>query len=227
MAGQVELTDGLLDYVRAISVREDELLTRLTGETAAMPAMATMVTTPEEGQLLGLLVRLTNAVRVLEIGTFTGYSALCMARALPLGGRLVTCDISERWTRIARRYWERAGLADRIDLRLGDAMEVMVKLRAEHGPGAFDLIFVDADKVGYPKYYEEALVQLRPGGLVVFDNTLFFGRVTDPDAQDPDTLAIRELNALLHRDDRIDLSVLVMADGITLVRKRNDEGAQS
>jgi O-methyltransferase len=227
MAGQVELTDGLLDYVRAISLREDELLTRLTGETSAMPALATMVTMPEEGQLLSLLVRLTNAVRVLEIGTFTGYSALCMARALPPGGRIVTCDISERWTRIARRYWEWAGVADRIDVRLGDAMEVMATLRAEHGPGTFDLVFVDADKAGYLRYYEEALVQLRPGGLVVLDNTLFFGRVADPDARDPDTLAIRELNALLHSDDRIDLSVLVMADGITLARKRTDEGARS
>jgi O-methyltransferase len=156
---------------------------------------------------------------VLELGTFTGYGALCMARALPPGGRLVTCDISERWTRIARQYWERAGVAERIELRLEKAAEVLDALLAENGPDSFDLIFIDADKAGYPDYFERALTLVRPGGLIALDNTLFFGRVVDPAAQDPDTLAIRELNAALRGDDRVDLSLIPMADGITLARK--------
>ncbi|MGW0950095.1 O-methyltransferase [Streptomyces sp. NPDC002623] len=219
MAGQVELNERLLDYVRSVSLRDDEILRDLVAETAGMPTLNAMVTMPEEGQLLAMLVGLTGATRVLEIGTFTGYSTLCMARALPPGGRIVTCDISERWTRVAQRYWSRAGVSDRIELRLGDGAETMAKLLAEHGPETFDLVFVDADKTGYARYYEEALTHLRPGGLVVLDNTLYFGRVADPEAKDPDTEAIRELNAALLVDSRVELSLLVMADGITLVRK--------
>lgn len=219
MAGQVELSERLLDYVRSVSLRDDAVLRDLVAETSAMPPLHAMVTMPEEGQLLALLVGLTGAGRVLEIGTFTGYSTLCMARALPPGGRIVTCDISARWTAVAERYWARAGVADRIELRLGDAAETMAKLLAERGPGTFDLVFVDADKTGYAHYYEQALTHLRPGGLVVLDNTLFFGRVADPEADDPDTEAIRALNASLHGDTRVDLSLLVMADGITLARK--------
>ncbi|MER6961265.1 MULTISPECIES: class I SAM-dependent methyltransferase [unclassified Streptomyces] len=219
MAGQVELNERLLDYVRSVSLRDDEILRDLVAETAGMPTLNAMVTMPEEGQLLAMLVGLTGAARVLEIGTFTGYSTLCMARALPPGGRIVTCDISERWTRVAQRYWSRAGVSDRIELRLGDGAETMAKLLAEHGPETFDLVFVDADKTGYARYYEEALTHLRPGGLIVLDNTLYFGRVADPEAKDPDTEAIRELNAALLVDSRVELSLLVMADGITLVRK--------
>ncbi|MEZ0115631.1 O-methyltransferase [Catenulispora sp. EB89] len=224
MAGQVELSEGLLDYVRSVSLRDDEILRDLVAETALMPALSAMVTSPEEGQLLALLVGLTGAVRVLEIGTFTGYSALCMARALPPGGRIVTCDISERWTRVARRYWARAGVADRVELRLGDASATLAGLLQECGPETFDLVFVDADKAGYTGYYEQALAHLRPGGLVVLDNTLFFGRVADPAADDPETEAVRALNASLYDDKRVDLSMLVMADGITLARKRNPSG---
>ncbi|MGW2051954.1 O-methyltransferase [Streptomyces sp. NPDC001858] len=219
MAGQVELDERLLDYVRSVSLRDDEILRDLVAETAGMPTLNAMVTMPEEGQLLALLVGLTGAARVLEIGTFTGYSTLCMARALPPGGRIVTCDISERWTRVAQRYWNRAEVSDRIELRLGDGAETMAKLLAEHGPETFDLVFVDADKTGYARYYEAALTLLRPGGLVVLDNTLYFGRVADPEAKDPDTEAIRGLNAALRVDSRVELSLLVMADGITLVRK--------
>ncbi|MEV0018490.1 O-methyltransferase [Streptomyces tendae] len=219
MAGQVELDERVLDYVRSVSLRDDEILRELVAETAFMPALNAMVTMPEEGQLLALLVGLTGAERVLEVGTFTGYSTLCMARALPPGGKIVTCDISERWTRIARRYWERAGVSDRIELRLGDGAETMRDLLADRGPETFDLVFVDADKTGYAGYYEQALTHLRPGGLVVLDNTLYFGRVADPEAHDADTEAIRALNAALHVDDRVELSMLVMADGITLARK--------
>ncbi|MFJ3039600.1 MULTISPECIES: O-methyltransferase [Streptomyces] len=219
MAGQVELDERVLDYVRSVSLRDDGILRELVAETAFMPALNAMVTMPEEGQLLALLVGLTGAERVLEVGTFTGYSTLCMARALPPGGKIVTCDISERWTRIARRYWERAGVSDRIELRLGDGAETMRDLLADRGPETFDLVFVDADKTGYAGYYEQALTHLRPGGLVVLDNTLYFGRVADPEAHDADTEAIRALNAALHVDDRVELSMLVMADGITLARK--------
>ncbi|WP_089154408.1 O-methyltransferase [Micromonospora sp. NBS 11-29] len=219
MAGQVEVSDRLLDYVRSVSLRDDEILRDLVAETAFMPALSAMVTMPEEGQLLALLVGLTGARRVLEIGTFTGYSTLCMARALPSDGRIITCDINERWTRIARRYWERAGVSDRIDLRLGDGAQTMADLLAESGPESFDLVFVDADKTGYARYYEAALTLVRPGGLIVLDNSLYFGRVVDPEAKDPDTEAIRALNAALLTDERVELSLLVMADGITLLRK--------
>ncbi|MCM2389947.1 O-methyltransferase [Streptomyces albipurpureus] len=219
MAGQVELTERLLDYVRSVSLRDDEILRDLIAETALMPALNAMVTMPEEAQMLALLVGLTGADQVLEIGTFTGYSTLCMARALPPGGRIVTCDVSERWTKVASRYWTRAGVADRIELRLGDGAETMSKLLTERGPETFDLVFIDADKTGYAHYYEQALVHLRVGGLVVLDNTLYVGRVADPEADDPDTMAIRALNASLHGDKRVDLSMLVMADGITLARK--------
>jgi O-methyltransferase len=225
MAGQVELSNALRDYVRVVSLREDVVLTELIEETARMPALAAMVVMPEEGQLLGLLVRLIGATRVLELGTFTGYSTLCMARALAPGGKIITCELNERWTRIARRYWERAGLAASIELRIGDATEVLSQLLDTDGPGSFDLVFVDADKASYPTYYEQALVHLRPGGLVVLDNTLYFGRVTDPGAQDPETRAIRELNETLSKDDRVDVSLLTMADGITLARKKDRQPA--
>ncbi|NUR60142.1 MAG: methyltransferase domain-containing protein [Catenulispora sp.] len=219
MAGQVAVDDAVRQYVRDVSLREDEILRDLGAETAGMSAMAAMVTMPEEGQLLALLTRLVDARLVLELGTFTGYGALCMARALAPGGRLITCDVSERWTRIARRYWARAGLQDRIELRLEEAAKVLDALLTDPGPDSFDLVFVDADKTGYPDYFERALTLVRPGGLIVLDNTLFFGRVVDPAAQDPDTLAIRELNAALRGDDRVELSLIPMADGITLARK--------
>lgn len=219
MAGQVELDERLLDYVRSVSLRDDEIVRELVAETAFMPSLNAMVAPPEEGQLLAMLVGLTGAARVLEIGTFTGCSTLWMARSLPPGGQIVTCDISERWTGIARKYWERAGVSDRIELRLGDGSKTLADLLAENGPETFDLVFIDADKTGYPRYYEDALTHLRPGGLIVLDNTLYFGRVADPEANDADTVAIRELNASLLVDSRIELSMLVMADGITLVRK--------
>lgn len=220
MGDQVHVTDELLDYVRRVSLRDDEILSDLRAETAALPAGRAMQVMPEEAQLLALLVRLIKADRVLEIGTFTGYSTLCMARALPINGRLVTCDISEKWPAIAGPYWERAGVADRIEVRVGDASETLAELLAEQGPDCFDFVFIDADKVHYWQYYEDAITLVKPGGLVAIDNTLFLGRVIDPTAQDPDTTAIRELNSLLHDDDRVEICLLVMADGITLVHKK-------
>jgi O-methyltransferase len=220
MGDQVNLTGELLDYVRRVSLRDDEILSDLRAETAALPAGRAMQVMPEEAQLLALLVRLIKADRVLEIGTFTGYSTLCMARALPAEGRVVTCDISDKWPAIAGPYWERAGVADRINVRVGDASETLAEILAEQGPDSFDFVFIDADKAHYRQYYEYAVTLVKPGGLVAIDNTLFLGRVIDPTAQDPDTTAIRELNAALHDDDRVEMCLLVMADGITLVHKK-------
>jgi O-methyltransferase len=220
MGDQVDVTSELLDYVRRVSLRDDEILSDLRAETAALPGGRAMQVMPEEAQLLALLVSVTKADRVLEIGTFTGYSTLCMARALPIGGRLVTCDISEKWPAIAGPYWERAGVADRIDVRVGDASETLAKILAEQGPDSFDFVFIDADKTHYQQYYENAITLVKPGGLIAIDNTLFLGKVTDPTAQDPDTTAIRQLNAVIHDDDRVEMCLLVMADGITLAHKK-------
>ncbi|MEU5158999.1 class I SAM-dependent methyltransferase [Streptomyces sp. NPDC020875] len=220
MAGQVELDETLRGYVREVSLREDALLAELRRETAALPGGAAMQLMAEEGQFLGLLAGLVGARTVVEVGTFTGYSTLCLARALPADGRLVTCDISPRWPRIGRPYWERAGVADRIEVAVGDAADTLARLLDELGPGSVDLVFIDADKTGYARYYEDALPLVRPGGLIAVDNTLFFGRVVDPGADDTDTEAIRKFNEALRDDERIDLTLLPFADGLTLARKR-------
>jgi O-methyltransferase len=220
MGDQVGVTCELLDYVRRVSLRDDEILSDLRAETVALPGGRAMLVMPEEAQLLALLVGLVKADRVLEIGTFTGYSTLCMARALPNNGRLVTCDINWRWPAIARPYWDRAGVTNRIEVRVGDATETLAELLSEQGPDSFDFVFIDADKANYRQYYEDAVTLLRPGGLVAIDNTLFLGRVIDPSVEDADTVAIRELNAVLHGDDRVAICLLVMADGITLAHKK-------
>lgn len=220
MAEQLPASPELLAYVRDVSLRDDEILAGLRAETALLPAGRALQVLAEEGQLLALLVGLTGARTVLEIGTFTGYSTLCMARALPAGGRLITCDITSKWPDIGLAYWQRAGVADRIDVRIGDAAATLAELISGPGPGSVDFVFIDADKAAYRRYYEDALVLVRPGGLIVVDNTLFFGRVIDPAAQDPDTAAIRDLNLALRDDDRVDICLLAMADGITLARKR-------
>jgi O-methyltransferase len=220
MAGHLAVTPELLAYARDASLRDDDILRELRAETALLPAGQALQVPAEEGQLLALLVAATGARTVLEIGTYTGYSALCMARALPPGGRLVTCDITGRWPAVGAPYWRRAGVDDRIELRVADARETLADLLAVDGPGSIDLAFIDADKAGYRDYYEGALALVRSGGLIVLDNTLFFGRVVDPSANDADTCAIRELNAFLRTDDRVDISLVVMADGITLARKR-------
>jgi O-methyltransferase len=220
MAEQTSLSPEVLAYLRAESLREDELLRELREETSSYPMGRVMQVMPEEGQLLALLVKLTNARIVLEVGTFTGYSTLCMAKALPQGGQLITCDITNRWPKIAMKYWQRAGIADRIEVKIGDAAETLALLLVEKGPGFVDVAFIDADKANYRTYYEKTLPLIRPGGLIIIDNTLLFGRVADDEDNSPEVVEIRELNSLLLRDERIDLSVLPMADGITLARKR-------
>ncbi|MFI0487625.1 O-methyltransferase [Actinomadura sp. 9N215] len=221
MADQIAASPDLLTYVRDVSLRDDEILRELRETTAALPAGTAMQVMAEEGQLLALLAGLTSARLVVEVGTFTGYSTLCLARALPADGRLITLDVTARWPDIGAEYWRRAGVADRIDVRVGDATETLPALLAELGAGSVDLVFVDADKANYLAYYEAAFDLVRPGGLIVLDNTLFFGRVVRPDAKDPDTEGIRAVNARLRDDQRVDVSLLVMADGITLARKRS------
>lgn len=212
------LTDPLYDYLCQVSLREPPLLARLRQETSHLD-MARMQISPEQGQFMAWLVEVTGARRALEIGTFTGYSALSVALALGHDGRMVCCDRSAEWTAIARRYWVEAGVADRIELRLGDAPATLDQLLAEEAP-PFDFAFIDADKPGYDGYYERALRLVRPGGLIALDNMLRGGLVADPVATDADTLAIRALNAKLLADERVSLSLVPIGDGLTLLRRR-------
>ena len=215
-ARTLNLDDSLYQYLLDVSLRETPLLKRLRDETQALP-MARWQVAPEQGQFLALLVKLTGAKRLLEIGTFTGYSALCMAAALPDDGLLICCDIPGDYNTTARRYWQEAGLAERIDLRLAPALETLAQLDQQQ---PFDLIFIDADKANYPRYLEHALRLLRIGGLAVFDNTLWSGRVLEDNPESDDTRAIQALNRALKDDSRIDLSLLPLGDGLTLCRKR-------
>ena len=209
----------LHDYVLSVSLREPEILRQLREETASMP-MAGMQVAPEQGQFMALLVRLTAAKQYLEIGTFTGYSALAVALALPPEGRVLACDINAETTQVAQRYWTTAGVAAKIELRLAPALETLDKLLAQGQAGRFDLAFIDADKENYDGYYERALRLVRPGGVIMLDNVLWAGAVADPKKNDADTKALRALNQKLHGDERIDLSLLPLADGLTLARKR-------
>lgn len=215
----ITLTEELADYIAGVSLREPDVLRRLREETAAVP-MAGMQIAADQGQLMALLARIVGARRCLEVGTFTGYSALVVALALPADGRIITCDVDPKMTAIAKRYWAEAGVAGKIDLRLGPALETLDRLLAEGASGSFDFAFIDADKTNYDSYYEHALKLLRQGGLIVIDNVLWSGAVADPKRNDADTTALRALNRKLHRDERVDLSLLPIADGITLARKR-------
>ena len=215
----IVLTDALYDYMLAVSLRETRLQRRLREETAVNP-MSRMQISPEQGQFMALLARLTGARRCIEVGVFTGYSSLAVALALPDDGRIVACDVSEEWTAVARRYWAEAGVAHKVELRLAPALETLDSMLASGESGSFDLAFIDADKTNYLGYYQRALELLRPGGLVVVDNTLWSGRVADPAIDDADTVALRHFNKLLHHDDRVDLSLLPVGDGLTLARKK-------
>ena len=213
------LPEELYAYLLDVSLREPPVMERLREETAPME-QANMQIGPEQGQFMSLLVELMGARNALEIGAFTGYSALAVALALPDDGRLVACDVSEEWTAIARRYWEEAGVAHKIDLRLAPAVETLDGLLAEGCAGTFDFAFIDADKEGYDIYYERALELIRTGGLIALDNTLWEGKVVDPTAADVDTEAIRAINTKLAGDERVTLSLLPVGDGLTLARKR-------
>jgi predicted O-methyltransferase YrrM len=213
------LTETLYRYLQDLSLREPDALRRLREETARHP-MARMQIAPEQGQFMALLVRLLGARKTLDIGVFTGYSAAAVALALPPDGRVVACDVSADYTTTARRYWREAGVEDKIDLRLAPAAETLDALVAAGEAGTFDFAFVDADKVSYDLYYERSLALLRPGGLVAIDNVLWEGQVADPAIHHPDVDAIRALNAKLLADPRVDLSMLPLADGLTLARKR-------
>lgn len=216
----IGLSKPLGNYLRRVGVRESAILAELRADTQALTAgHAKMQIAPETGAFLAMLVRLTGANQIIEVGTFTGYSALCMAQALPDDGHLLACDVSQRWIDIAQRYWAQAGVMDRITLKLAPALDTLAAARAE-GDARFDLAFIDADKTNYTEYYEACLALLRPGGLIVIDNTLWSGQVADESVDDPDTTALRALNTQLSTDERIDLSMLPLADGVTLARKR-------
>ena len=215
----IGLDESLYEYFLSVSLREPEVLARLREETASMPR-AGMQISPEQGQLMRLLIELLGARRALEVGVFTGYSALSVALALPADGRLIACDVDEDYTAVARRYWQAAGVDDRIELRLAPAVETLDALVAEGRSGEFDFAFIDADKANYLGYYERCLELVRRGGLVVIDNTLWQGRVIDVTDESDETEAVRLLNRVLRDDDRVTLSMLPVGDGLTLARKR-------
>ena len=209
----------IYDYILANSLRDRDELKRLRQETQAMP-MGGMQISPDQGQFMGLLVELIGAKRIVEVGTFTGYSSIAMALALPADGRLIACDVSDEFTRIAQRYWQEAGVADKIELRLGPAVATLDGILAAGEAGCFDMAFIDADKENYDAYYERCLQLLRPGGLILIDNVLWGGRPADVNEQDESTVAIRALNTKIHADERVTASLLSIGDGLTLARKR-------
>jgi len=215
----IELTDRLYAYLQAQSLRETPLQVELREETAQLP-MSAMQISPEQGQFMALLARLMGAKRYLELGTFTGYSALTMALALPDDGEIVACDVSVDFTEIARRYWAESGVAHKIDLQIRPALETLDALLKKGEADSFDFAFVDADKGNHDAYYEFCLKLVRPGGLIAVDNVLWGGAVADPDIDDADTAAIRALNGKLKDDERVDLSLLPVGDGLSLARKR-------
>lgn len=218
MAKTLQLSAALHAYLVANSLRETPVQRALRAFTARMPR-ATMQVAPEQGQFLQLLVKLTGARRCLEIGTFTGYSALALALALPPGGKVVCCDLSEEWTSIARKYWDLASVSRKIQLELGPALSILDALLPGN-KGKFDLAFIDADKTNYRNYYERCLKLVRRGGLIAIDNTLWYGRVIDRRDRSADTRAIRAFNRRLHRDRRVELSMVPIGDGLTLALKR-------
>ena len=213
----------IYDYILANSLRDRAVFRRLRQETEAMP-MGGMQISPDQGQFMGLLVELIDAKRIVEVGTFTGYSSLAMALALPADGRLIACDVSAEFTRVAQRYWQEAGVADKIELRLGPAVGTLDRMLAAGEASCFDLAFIDADKENYDAYYERCLQLLRPGGLILIDNVLWGGRPADASVQDESTAAIRALNAKICADERVTASLLSIGDGLTMARKRSGGG---
>jgi predicted O-methyltransferase YrrM len=215
----IKMTEALYGYLLNTTLREPELLARLRVETAALPN-AGMQISPEQGQLMGLLIELIGARRTLEVGVFTGYSSTVVALALPSDGKLVACDVSPDWTDIARRYWQEAGVASKIELHVQPALQTLDALLASGEAGTFDFAFIDADKTSYDAYYERCLVLLRVGGLIAVDNTLWSGAVADEADQRESTRAIRALNVKIAADARVTTSLIPIGDGLYLARKR-------
>src|SRR5450432_1614895 len=218
-AKTIPVTDAIWQYLIDVTVREPAVLGKLRDETSRMPNGGMQIS-QEQGQFMALLVELIGARRAIEVGVFTGYSSLRVALALPADGRLVACDVSEEYTNVARRYWREAGVEEKIELRLGPALATLNALIAQGERGRFDFAFIDADKANYGGYYERCLELVRPGGLVAVDNTLWSGAVADPNKQDADTRAIRELNAKVADDPRVSSSLVPIGDGLLLARKR-------
>ncbi len=215
----LSMNDRIHEYLLSVTLRESDVMRRLREETAELPN-SRMQISPEQGQMMALLVELLGAKHAIEVGVFTGYSALSVARALPADGRLIACDVSEEWTTVARRYWEEAGVAGKIDLRLAPALETLDALLAGGRAGSFDFAFIDADKQNYDGYYERCLTLLRPGGLLAVDNALWGGDVADESNQEDSTRAIRALNAKMAADERVTASLVPIGDGLHLARKR-------
>jgi predicted O-methyltransferase YrrM len=213
------LEKSLYEYLQSVSLREPEILAQLRQETAQHPS-SRMQITPEQGQFMALLVQLMGAKKTLDIGVFTGYSSLVVALALPQEGKVVACDLSEEYTAIARRYWQQAGVADKVELHIAPALDTLDRLIAAGEAGTFDFAFIDADKNNYANYYERSLQLLRPGGLIAIDNVLQSGRVAAPQEQDKITNSMRAFNQKLHQDPRITMSLVPIADGLTLALKR-------
>ena len=218
MSRMIQFTEKLRDYVEQVGAREHPALRHCREETASLPN-ANMQIAPEQGAFLALLAKLVGARQTLEIGTFTGYSALSVALALPEGGRVIALDVSKDYTDRARRYWKEAGMDGRIELRLGPGLDSLDRMIAAN-EGPFDMAFIDADKSNYDAYYERALRLLRPGGVIALDNMLWSGAVADPAIGDPDTSALRALNAKIQADERVDMALATIADGVMLARKR-------
>lgn len=212
------ITEELYEYMVSVSLREPDVLRDLRLETA-LDDQANMQIAPEQGQFMALMVKLLGAKMTLDIGVYTGYSSLWVGLALPGDGRLIACDVSREWTDIAKRYWQRAGVADKIELRLAPARQTLEDLLAAKKGAAFDFAFIDADKINYDAYYEYCLQLIRPGGLIAVDNVLWDGAVADEAADDPDTVAIRSLNKKIHTDPRVEMCLVPIADGLTLARK--------
>ena len=218
-SASIGLTDELYKYFLSVTLREDAIMRRCREETA-QHKWATMQVSPEQGQFMALLIKLLDARKILELGVYTGYSSLCMAQALPPDGKLIACDINREYTDKAGQYWAAAGVADRIELRLAPALDTLTALLQAGEEGAFDFIFVDAAKEEYSDYYPLNYRLLRRGGMMAIDNVLWAGSVADPEDQSAETSAIRAFNKMAHEDNRVDMCMLPVGDGLTLIRKR-------
>jgi len=214
----LNLSDELYHYMLSVSLREADVLKALRAETAQDP-MTIMQISPEQGQFMALLVKLMDARKIIEVGTFTGYSSLAMALASHSDAQIIACDVSEEWTSVARRYWQQAGVENKVELRLAPAIDTLDALLAAGGEDSFDFVFIDADKTNYQAYFDKSLTLIRSGGLIAVDNVLWGGSVIDPHKDDEDTVAIRHFNENLQSDNRVDISLVPIADGLTLARK--------